>query len=293
MSSQYLSPDDYKSDIKPSWCPGCSVYGIMAALTRVFSQKQIDPLKTNLISGIGCSSRMPLYFQTFGMHTLHGRAIPVAIGSRLSRPDIKTIVIGGDGDLFSIGTNHFVHAARKNFDITVICIDNRIYAMTKNQASPTSTIGYQGNLTPYGKLSAVLNVVEFSISCGATFVSRAHCNSPEHLQEMISCAMDHNGFSLVHVLAPCKTFNKESFLSEKCHRVIDINKDLAHDPTDRAAAITHAAASIDFDNNESSKIPVGIYWKHHSITFEEQVKEIRKNTRQSDVHSIISGLHIS
>ena len=292
MSSQYLSPDDYKSDIKPSWCPGCSVYGIMAALTRVFSQKQIDHLKTNLISGIGCSSRMPLYFQTFGMHTLHGRAIPVAIGSRLSRPDIKTIVIGVMGSFFNRNKS-FCPCCPQKLRYYVICIDNRIYAMTKNQASPTSTIGYQGTLTPYGKLSAVLNVVEFSISCGATFVSRAHCNSPEHLQEMISCAMDHNGFSLVHVLAPCKTFNKESFLSEKCHRVIDINKDLAHDPTDRAAAMTHAAASIDFDNNESSKIPVGIYWKHHSITFEEQVKEIRQNTRQSDVHSIISGLHIS
>lgn len=292
MSSQYLLPDDYKSDIKPGWCPGCSVYGIMAALTRAFSQKQINPLTTNLVSGIGCSSRMPLYFQTFGMHTLHGRAIPVAIGSRLSRPDIKAIVIGGDGDLFSIGTNHFVHAARKNFNITVICIDNRIYAMTKNQASPTSTIGYKGTLTPYGKLSAVLNVVEFSISCGATFVARAHCNSPDHLQQMISCAMDHNGFSLVHVLAPCKTFTRESFVSENCKRVIDINKELAHDPTDRAAAMTHAAASVDFDSDENSKIPIGIYWKHQSITFEEQVKNISKNHQQSDVHSIIAGLQI-
>ncbi len=292
MSSQYLLPDDYKSDIRPSWCPGCSVYGVMASLTRVFSRKQTDPLTTNLISGIGCSSRMPLYFKTFGMHTLHGRAIPVAIGSRLSRPDIKTIVIGGDGDLFSIGTNHFVHAARKNFNITVICIDNRIYAMTKNQASPTSTIGYKGSLTPYGKLSAVLNVVEFSISCGATFVARAHCSLPEHLQEMISCAMDHNGFSLVHVLAPCKTFNRESSLSENSKRIIDINKDLAHDPTDRAAAMTFAAESVDFDCDENRKIPVGIYWKNNSVTFEEQVRNISKNHQQSDVHSIISGLHI-
>lgn len=292
MSSQHLLPDDYKSDTKPSWCPGCSVYGVMATLTRVFSEKQINPLTTNLISGIGCSSRMPHYFKTFGMHTLHGRAIPVAIGSRLSRPDIKTIVIGGDGDLFSIGTNHFVHAARKNFNITVICIDNRVYAMTKNQASPTSTIGYKGTLTPYGKVSAVLNVVEFSISCGATFVARAHSNSPEHLQKMISCAMDHNGFSLVHVLAPCKTYNKESFLSENHKRIININQDLAHDPTDRTSAITHAAASVEFDGDENRKIPVGIYWKHNGITFEEQVRIISNKYQQSDIHSIISGLNI-
>lgn len=292
MSSRYLLPDDYKSDIKPSWCPGCTVYGIMTALTRVFSAKQINPLTTNLISGIGCSSRMPLYFKTFGMHTLHGRAIPVAIGSRLSRPEVKTIVIGGDGDLFSIGTNHFVHAARKNFNITVICIDNRIYAMTKNQASPTSSVGYKGTLTPYGKLSAVLNVIEFSISCGATFVARAHCNSPDHLQEMISSAMDHNGFSFVHILTPCKTFNRELFLSENCKRVININKELAHNPSDRAAAMTHAAASIDFDTDENSKIPIGIFWKQQSITFEEQVSSIRKSQQQSDVESIIAGLEI-
>ncbi len=292
MSSRYLLPDDYKSDIKPSWCPGCTVYGIMTALTRVFSAKQINPLTTNLISGIGCSSRIPLYFKTFGMHTLHGRAIPVAIGSRLSRPEVKTIVIGGDGDLFSIGTNHFVHAARKNFNITVICIDNRIYAMTKNQASPTSSVGYKGTLTPYGKLSAVLNVIEFSISCGATFVARAHCNSPDHLQEMISSAMDHNGFSFVHILTPCKTFNRELFLSENCKRVININKELAHNPSDRAAAMTHAAASIDFDTDENSKIPIGIFWKQQSITFEEQVSSIRKSQQQSDVESIIAGLEI-
>lgn len=291
MNSQY-HPEDYKCSIQPSWCPGCSVFGIMSALTRVLSQKQIDPLRMNIISGIGCSSRMPLYFQTFGMHTLHGRAIPVAVGSRLSKPDIKVLVIGGDGDLFSIGTAHFVHAARKNFNITVICLDNRIYAMTKNQASPTSVIGYQGTLTPYGKLSSVLNVVEFSISCGATFVARAHCNHLDHAQEMISRAMDHNGFSLVHILAPCKTFNKEAYLSEKLERITDINRDSDHDPTDRAAAMAFAANSNHYDDDENIKIPVGIYWKHDAITFEEQVARVSDEYKPSDIHSILNELRI-
>ena len=143
---------DYRSNLNPTWCKGCSYFGILSSLCRMFASKQLHPHELNIISGIGCSSRMSLYFSTFGMHTLHGRAIPVAIGARLNRPDIPVIVTAGDGDLFSIGIGHFVHAARKNFNMTVICMDNRMYAMTKNQASPTSAVGYEGSLTPYGKL---------------------------------------------------------------------------------------------------------------------------------------------
>lgn len=292
MNSLFYHPEDYKNSIQPSWCAGCSYFAIMTTMFRVFSQKQIDPLRLNLISGIGCSSRMPLYFQTFGMHTLHGRAIPVAVGSRLARPDIKVVVAGGDGDLFSIGTAHFVHAARKNFNITVICLDNRIYAMTKNQASPTSAVGYKGTLTPDGKLSAALNIMEFSISCGATFVARTHSSSTDHMFDIISNAMDHNGFSLVHILAPCKTFNKDRSSSEDRKHLVDINKDCGHNPDDRTSAMTYAASSNDYDCNDNLKIPIGIYWKKSSITFEEQVADVRKNHLDSDIHSILKKLRI-
>ncbi|MDO5576835.1 MAG: thiamine pyrophosphate-dependent enzyme, partial [Fibrobacter sp.] len=164
--------NDYKNELKPTWCKGCSYYGILSAIKQFLYNKQIKPENISIISGIGCSSRISLYFNTFAMHTLHGRAIPVAIGSRIARPDIPVIVIGGDGDLFSIGIGHFVHAAQKNVNMTVICMNNQTYAMTKNQASPTSAKGYAGTLTPYGKIDLPLDPVEFAVSCKATFVSR-------------------------------------------------------------------------------------------------------------------------
>lgn len=292
MKKENYCPEDYRSDLQPSWCKGCSYFSVLSSLIQVFAQKQIDPLHLNLISGIGCSSRIPFFLNTFGMHTLHGRALPVAIGARLARPDIPVVVVGGDGDLFSIGTGHFVHAARKNFNITVLCLDNRLYAMTKNQASPTSSIGYEGTLTPYGKLSTVLNVMEFSITCGATFAARTHCNSPEHMREMISCAMDHNGFSIVEILAPCQTFNRKSLQSETRGKMIDINKESAHDPSDRANSLAFASASNDYDENGDIKIPIGIYWKCQRPTFEEQVADVKSHHELSSPNTILDKLRI-
>lgn len=287
MSTQDYSPESYLSDIHPSWCKGCSYNSVLAALTHVFSKKKIDPLQLNLISGIGCSSRIPFFLRTFGMHTLHGRAIPVAIGSKLANPDIISVVVGGDGDLFSIGTGHFVHAARKNFNITVICLNNRIYAMTKNQASPTSPVGYKGTLTPYGKISDILNLMGFSISCGATFVARTHSCSIDHMTKILLSAMEHNGFSFVEVLSPCNTFNKATVKSESVQRLFDINQTSGHNPSDRIGALALASNAEDYIEDVNAKIPVGIYWKNDKPTFDSQVSELKNNHCRFDIHSIL------
>lgn len=269
--------NSYRNSLKPTWCKGCSFYGILSAITQVLYKKQIDPKKLSIISGIGCSSRISLYFNTFGMHTLHGRAIPIAAGSRLSRPDIPVIVTGGDGDLFSIGIGHFVHAARKNFNLTVICMNNRIYAMTKNQASPTSSQGYPGTLTPYGKISVPLNVIEFAISCEATFVSRTFCGDLDHMVKTISTAFDHEGFAFVEIIAPCKTFSKDNTVSQLSERIIDINEKLLHDPYNKNSALTLASHAMDYDKDISVEIPTGIFWRNNANTFENEANQIKEN----------------
>ncbi|MCS7284726.1 MAG: thiamine pyrophosphate-dependent enzyme, partial [Hydrogenobacter thermophilus] len=150
MLEVHLKPADYKSDVEPTWCSGCGDFGVVAALTRAYSELGLKPENIVSVSGIGCSSRLPLFVKNYSVHSLHGRAVPLAIGIKLARPDLTVIVETGDGDLFSIGAGHNPHAARRNIDITVICMDNQVYGLTKNQVSPTSREGLYGSLTPYG-----------------------------------------------------------------------------------------------------------------------------------------------
>ncbi|MFW5812843.1 MAG: thiamine pyrophosphate-dependent enzyme [Fibrobacterota bacterium] len=263
----------YRNGIEPTWCRGCSYYAVLDALTRVFAQRDVDPLNVNVISGIGCSSRLPLFLSTFGMHTLHGRALPVAVGARLARPDVPVVVVAGDGDLFSIGAAHFVHTARKNFDLTVLCLDNRSYAMTKNQSSPTSPAGHRGSLTPFGKLSVPLNVPEFAIASGATLVSRTCSSGQDHLTSCISEAFDHRGFSLVEIMAPCRRFERTAAESLETK---DLQEE-GHPFCDRTAALKAASGASDHDPDRNNPVPVGLFWKTESPTFEEQVESVQKN----------------
>lgn len=282
----------YRSNLEPTWCKGCLYFSVLNSITEVFAEKQLDPSCVNCISGIGCSSRLPLYLSTFGMHTLHGRAIPVALGARIAKPTVPVMVVGGDGDLFSIGIGHFVHAARKNFDITVICLDNRMYAMTKNQASPTSPSGYKGTLTPYGKLSVPLNVISFAISCEATFVARTIATNQPHLKAMIHAAFEHRGFSFVHVLSPCRTFDKTDMNSILKERSIDINTVLHHDPSSREKALKLAAHSLEFDTDINAQVPIGIFVKKVSPSFEELVTTVKKQDPQISINQLFDKLVI-
>lgn len=273
---------DYCNKNKPSWCKGCSFYGVFSALTDLFAIKQLDPQKVNVISGIGCSSRLPLHLKTTGMHTLHGRAITVAVGARIARPDIPVVVTAGDGDLFSIGIGHFVNAAKKNFDMTVICMDNRMYAMTSNQTSPTSPSGHPGSLTPSGYNDSPLNILEFAIVSGATFVSRTYAGSAIHLKETLMAAFDHKGFSFVEVIAPCKTFesNLKPELIEK--KIVDINSHDNHDPCNRETALRAASTAFNFDKDKNSEIPVGVFWIKNAQTFEDYVYDVKNNSHLSN-----------
>ncbi|MCX7727705.1 MAG: thiamine pyrophosphate-dependent enzyme [Chitinispirillaceae bacterium] len=274
MCKKY-TPQDYKSNFQPTWCNGCSFYNIYTALTESFAEKSISPSNFYIVSGIGCSSRLPLFLNTHSLHTLHGRAIPVAIGIRLVKPEASVIVAGGDGDLFSIGLSHFVHAARKNFNITVLCMDNRMYAMTKKQSSPTSPTGFKGTLSPYGEISNPLDVIGLAIQSGATFVASTYSGVKEHMKKIITRALDHIGFSFVNVIAPCKRFDLETVKLLKSNVIIDINEELRYNPSkDKIESLK--MAEFFYQKSESPKIVVGIFREVREPTFEEKIEEIKK-----------------
>jgi 2-oxoglutarate ferredoxin oxidoreductase subunit beta len=207
------------TDAPVTWCSSCSFRQVSGAIVDALVEANASLSETIIVSGIGCSSRLPFFINTYGIHSLHGRALPVAIGVKLANKSANVLVAAGDGDLFSIGMGHFVHAAQKDIDITVLCLDNRMYAMTKNQSSPTSAHGHKGTMTPQGKMDDALNVVEFAINCGATYVARVSAYQNELCSGIIADAMKHEGFSFVHILAPCMTFDKSDFPNIAKHKV--------------------------------------------------------------------------
>ncbi|OHC73377.1 MAG: 2-oxoglutarate synthase [Rhodospirillales bacterium RIFCSPLOWO2_12_FULL_58_28] len=205
-----LSPKDYKSDYKPVWCPGCGDFSVLAAITRALSTLKIKRENAAVISGIGCSSRIPAYTSVYGFHGVHGRALPLAAGLKLARPDLTVLVTGGDGDGFSIGGNHFIHACRRNVDMTYIVMDNQVYGMTKGQASPTTAIEWKASkLTPHGTGVDPFQPLGMALAAGATFIARGYSGDPDGVAELIVKAVRHPGFSFLQVLSPCVTYHPE------------------------------------------------------------------------------------
>jgi 2-oxoglutarate ferredoxin oxidoreductase subunit beta len=210
MSTAAVKAKDYKSGIKPIWCPGCGHFAVLAALSRALAYLELPKEQVALISGIGCSSRLPAYVDSYGFHGLHGRALPLATGLKVARPDLTVLVAGGDGDGFSIGGNHFLHACRRNIDLTYIAMDNRVYGMTKGQASPTTAPDWNhSKMTPHGTGVRRFQPAAIALSAGATFIARGYSGDPKGLSRMLVEAIRHPGFSFLHVLSPCLTFRPE------------------------------------------------------------------------------------
>lgn len=205
-----FSARDYKSDVKPVWCPGCGDYSVLSAITKAMAELSVPPENVALVSGIGCSSRIPAYTNVFGFHGVHGRALPIATGLKISRPELTVIASGGDGDGFSIGGNHFMHACRRNVDMTYIVMDNEVYGMTKGQASPTTAPDWEkSKLTPEGTGINPFRPLVIALASGANFIARSFSGDPNHSARMIAEAIRHPGFSFVQILSPCVTFRPE------------------------------------------------------------------------------------
>lgn len=202
-------PANYKSDVKPIWCPGCGNYHVLMAITRALAALAVPPEETVLVSGIGCSSRIPAYMSSYGFHGVHGRALPVATGLKVSRPDLTVLVASGDGDGYSIGGNHFLHACRRNVDLTYLVMDNHIYGMTKGQPSPTTEADFDTALTPGGSGLRPFNPLVIALASGANFVARAYAGNINETAQTIVEAVRHPGFSFVEILSSCVTYRPD------------------------------------------------------------------------------------
>jgi 2-oxoglutarate/2-oxoacid ferredoxin oxidoreductase subunit beta len=315
-----LTAKDLASDQDVRWCPGCGDYSILAQVQRTFPEI-VGIKKENIvwISGIGCSSRFPYYMSTYGFHGIHGRAPAIATGVKVSRPDLSVWVATGDGDLLSIGGNHFIHTCRKNVDLKIILFNNKIYGLTKGQYSPTSEQGKKTKTTPFGSVDYPFNPVSLAIGSEATFVAKALDRDPKHLQQMIRRAADHKGTAFIEVLQNCSIFNDGAFemLTDKATRdetvlymehgkplifgkeknkgikldgakpvVVDLTNGkysasdlLVHDEFDRSPV--HATILAHMADNPNFPTPVGVFRQIFKPTYDEGVEtQIESVTKQ-------------
>ena len=241
----------------PRWCAGCGDFGIIMGLKRFIVERQLRPAQTVNVSGIGCSGRAPNYFNTYGMHTIHGRPITVALGVALARPDLNLFVHAGDGDALSIGGNHLIHGINKNFKCVFMMYDNEVYALTKNQTSPTTRKDHPTNTQPQGTFLNPLNPLTVALGLGASFVASTADWVPDHLTTTLKMAFDHPGFAFVHISQRCPHFDPNNFDHKssawfsflKHANGIDPDRRLAgktevveHDPADMMSGFKYAAA---------------------------------------------------
>ncbi|MCC6165893.1 MAG: 2-oxoacid:ferredoxin oxidoreductase subunit beta [Caldilineaceae bacterium] len=234
-----LDAKDFKGKVNPDWCPGCGDFGVLNCVQRACADLGFRPHELLVVSGIGCSSNFPGFFNAYGMHTLHGRALAVATGAKMANEDLTVIVTGGDGDGYGIGGNHFTHTARRNIDLTYLVMDNQIYGLTTGQLSPTSREGMKTKSSPFGSVETPANPLLLSIMAGATFVARGFSADGKHLVDLIKQAIQHKGFSHIDIFSPCVTFNHENTFAFFRPRIKHL-EDIGHDPSDWKAACERA-----------------------------------------------------
>lgn len=234
-----LTAKDFKGNVEPDWCPGCGDFGVLNSLQRAAAELGLRPHEIVTVSGIGCSSNLPGYINTYGMHTLHGRSLAFATGVKMANHELNVIATGGDGDGYGIGGNHFTHTARRNVDLTYVVMNNQIYGLTTGQISPTSRVGQKTKSTPFGSVEYPLNPITSAIMNGATYVARGYSGDIKHLTELIKGGIQHQGFALIDIFSPCVTFNLDNthaFFKSHIRKL----EDEGHDPTDWAAACEKA-----------------------------------------------------
>ncbi|MBI3320597.1 MAG: 2-oxoacid:ferredoxin oxidoreductase subunit beta [Candidatus Omnitrophica bacterium] len=266
---QEFTPQDYKTDEHPIWCPGCGDFGVLSSLYQSLVQLHIHPKNLVVVSGIGCSGRTPGFVKSYGFHVVHGRVLPVALGVKVANPKLTVLGVGGDGDGFAIGGGHIPHAARRNVDITYLVMDNSTYGLTKGQYSPTSPKGFQAGSTPYGNIEKPLNPLAMLIAYGATFVAAGYSGKPKELAELITRAIEHKGFAFVNILSPCITFyNTYKVIPPK---IAEVPKD--HDVTNRVKAFELAL--------RDDKIHLGIFYQAQEPTFEDGIAKVVSSAQAS------------
>jgi 2-oxoglutarate ferredoxin oxidoreductase subunit beta len=246
---------DYKSELKPIWCPGCGDYGVVQAIYRALAAVGRPPHEIAFVSGIGCSSRIPGYTTAYGFNSVHGRALPIAQGIKLANQDLLVLVAGGDGDAFALGGGHVAHAVRRNVDLTYIVMDNQIYGLTKGQLSPTSPRGLKTSSSALGSIEDPVNPLLYVLSYGASYVAQGTPADMKSLADVIEEGIRFPGFAFINVQSPCVTYGQVE-QSLKAHKAkMEALSGLGHDPSDRLKAIALAA-------EYGEKLYTGVFYRN-------------------------------
>ena len=274
-----LTAKEYKSPVKPTWCPGCGDYGVLTALYQALATLQLDPATTVVVSGIGCSSRLPFFVRAYGFQTAHGRVLPVATGIKIANPSLTVIAVGGDGDGFSIGAGHLTHTVRRNPDITYIVMDNQVYGLTKGQTSPTSPMGFRTKSTPAGSADAPIHPMAWVLASGVSFAARGFSGSPKQVADLIVQGVQHPGFAFVQVMSPCPTFNN-TFETWR-EKVTALPAE--HDASNWLQALAQA--------HREDAIPLGVFYRSARPTLEShthvQAHPLKAGGAPFDVRSLL------
>jgi 2-oxoglutarate ferredoxin oxidoreductase subunit beta len=265
---------DYKSDLKPIWCPGCGDFGVVQAIYRALASVGRPPHEIAFVSGIGCSSRIPGYTTAYGFNSVHGRALPIAQGIKLANPDLLVLVAGGDGDGFSIGGGHVAHAVRRNMDLTYIVMDNQIYGLTKGQLSPTSPRGLVTASSTWGSLENPVNPLLYVLGYGASFVAQGTPADMQGLAAVIEEGVRFPGFAFVNVQSPCVTYGQEEQQLKAHKGALETLASLGHDPADRLKAMALAS-------EYGKKLYTGVFYRNPSPppTYEAEARRRQEETK--------------
>jgi 2-oxoglutarate ferredoxin oxidoreductase subunit beta len=261
--------EDYKG-LTPAWCPGCGNFGILAGLKKALVELNIDPHNLLLVSGIGQAGKLPHYTKGNVFNSLHGRPIPVAVAAKIANKDLTVIAISGDGDGYGEGGNHFVHAARRNHDITYLVHNNQIYGLTKGQTSPTSDVGFVTKTTPQGAPSPI-NPITLAIAAGATFVARSFAGDTDHVSAIIKQGINHHGFALIDILQPCVSFNHKNTFQWYKERVYKMEEQPDYSPSDKTSAFVKA-------QEWGERIPMGVFYRENKPTYESAFPALATET---------------
>jgi 2-oxoglutarate ferredoxin oxidoreductase subunit beta len=272
-----LTAKDFATATPSWWCPGCGDYGVLSALKSALAELELQPQDVAFVSGIGCSGKISGYLHSYAFHGVHGRSLPVATAVKLANRDLTVVAAGGDGDGYAIGAGHFVHAVRRNPDITYIVMDNQTYGLTKGQSSPTSATGYVASVAPNGNPDQPLNGLALALAAGATFLARGFSAQPKQLVEIIKAAVRHKGFSIVEVMSPCVTYNKVNTYAWFKEHVEEIGTRPDYDPCNRVAAFEALT--------REGKIPLGLIYRDERPTLEDQVRLPAEPIAKLDIRS--------
>ncbi|MEH7452692.1 2-oxoacid:ferredoxin oxidoreductase subunit beta [Gottfriedia acidiceleris] len=228
---------EFRNNIKPNWCPGCGDFSVQASIQRAAANVGLEPDNLAVVSGIGCSGRISGYINSYGLHGIHGRSLPIAQGVKMANRDLTVIASGGDGDGFAIGLGHTIHAIRRNIDITYIVMDNQIYGLTKGQTSPRSDVGFKTKSTPHGSVESALSVMEMALTAGGTFVAQSFSSDLKELTSLIEQGINHKGFSLINVFSPCVTYNKVNTYDWFKENLVKLSDVEGYDPSNKEMAM--------------------------------------------------------